>query len=111
MVNQLVYKVLVEVAGARRTISFAELGRMANMTIGGDGNDAMILDMVLETICVNEVTDGRPLLPVVVVHPEHDMPGARFFKYAKQRNLQTADDRTFFASELKRVHDYWSEGE
>ena len=51
---------------------------------------------------------GRPLLPIVVVRGDNNMPGGGLFKYAKRKKLQKGDDLTFFATELRRVYDYWA---
>jgi hypothetical protein len=110
MVNPVVYDKLVQVAKARRTITFRELGQVADMLLDSD-DDTKMLGLILDGIADQEVREGRPLLPVLVVNESNNMPGAGLFKYAKRRNLQKGDDLTFFATELKRVYDYWAQAE
>jgi hypothetical protein len=110
MVNPVVYGKLVQVAKARQTITFRELGQVADMLLDSS-DDTKMLGLVLDHIADQEVREGRPLLPVLVVNESNNMPGAGLFKYAKRRKLQKGDDLTFFASELKRVHDYWGRTE
>jgi hypothetical protein len=107
MVNPVVFAKLVEVAKARRTIPFTELAQVADMSLTSD-DDTKMLGLILDHIADQDVREGRPLLPVLVVNPSNNMPGAGLFKYAKRKKLQKGDDLTFFATELKRVYDYWA---
>jgi hypothetical protein len=108
MVNAAVYEKLIEVARSRKTISYGELGRVADQTIESD-DDIKQLGFLLDEIADQEVAAGRPLLAVVVVSEKTNMPGGGLFKYAKRKKLQKTDDMTFFVTELKRVYDHWSE--
>jgi hypothetical protein len=110
VVNAAVYRKLVEVAKAKGTVQFVELAAVADMPLDGD-EDAAALGRVLDEIAEQEVTAGRPLLPVLVVHGSRNMPGAGLFKFAKRKKLQKGDDLTFFATEMARVHAYWKDAE
>jgi hypothetical protein len=108
VVNSAVYRKLIEVAKSKITVQFSELAAVADMPLDGDG-DAVALGHVLDEIAEQEIAAGRPLLPVLVVHGTRNMPGAGFFKFAKKKKLQKCDDLTFFATEMARVHAYWSD--
>jgi len=108
MVNATVYTKLIKVAKARKTIPVGELAKTADILVERS-DDMKILGLILDQIADQEVTEGRPLLPVVVVRETDNMPSARLFEYAKRKGLQKTDDLTFFAAELKRVHDHWAQ--
>ena len=107
--NAAVYEKLVQVAKARTTIAYGELAKVADLSLGGD-EDLKSLGLLLDEIADQEIAAGRPLLPVVIVR-ENKMPGAGLFKYARRKKLQKTDDLTFFATELKRVYEYWAAAE
>lgn len=107
MVHRAVYRKLIEVAKARQTIPFVELGQVADMTLESEA-DTKTLGLILDNIADYEVAGGRPLLPVLVVNRSDNMPGAGLFEYAKRKKLQTGDNVTFFATELIRVYDHWA---
>jgi hypothetical protein len=107
MVNAPVYEKLVQVAKARKTIPYGDLAKVADVLVESS-DDMKILGLILDQIADQEVAEGRPLLPVVVVGEASNMPGAGLYRYAKRKGLQKTDDLTFFAAELKRVHDYWA---
>ncbi len=110
MVNAAVFEKLVQVAKAKTTIPFVELAQLADMTLEIEG-DVAAMARVLDEIAESDVAAGRPLLAVLVVHGTKNMPGGGFFKFAKKKKLQKTDDLTFFATELKRVYDYWANKE
>jgi hypothetical protein len=110
MTNEAVYQKLVQVAKARKSIAYGELAQTADVSI--DGDDAMkVIGDILDAIADQEVAAGRPLLPIVVVSGKTNMPGGGLFKYAKRKKLQKGDDLTFFATELRRVYDFWEKAE
>lgn len=106
IVNTAVYDKLVEVAKARKLISYVELGRLADISFDTEVG-VKILGLVLDIIADQEVQEGRPLLTIVAVGPDN-RPDTRFFDYARKARVQQTDDETFFATELKRVYDYWA---
>ncbi len=107
MINAAVYEKLIEVAKSRGTITFADVGRVADMSLDGDG-DIKALGFVLDEIADQETAAGRPLLPVLVAHGTNNMPGAGLFEYARRKGLQKTDDLTFFATERNRVYAHWA---
>lgn len=107
MVNAGVRAKLIEVAKAKKTISYSELGQAGDLSL--DGNDDMKgLGFALDEIADAEIAAGRPFLPVVVVSGKTGFPGAGLFKYAKRKKIYKGDDVTFFATELKRVYEFWA---
>jgi hypothetical protein len=110
MTNTAVYDKMVQVAKARKTISYRELAKAADLSLESD--EAMkALGFILDEIADQEVAAGRPLLPVVVVRESRNMPGGGLFKYARRKRLQKTDDLTFFAAELDRVYAYWAQAD
>ncbi len=106
MINTAVYEKLIQVAKARKTIGYIELGKIADVTVDGE-DGARDLGFLLDAIADQEFAAGRPLLAVVVVSEKTNMPGGGLFKYARRKGLQKTDDLTYFATELNRVYDYW----
>ena len=110
MVNTTVYRKLVEIAKARGTVQFTELARLADMPLEAEG-DVAAMGRILDEIAEADVAAGRPLLAVLVVHGDRNMPGAGLFRFAKKKKLQKGDDLTFFVTEMARVHEYWKDKE
>ena len=77
MVNDAVLQKLIQVAKAKSTIQFVELGKVADMVLDNDG-DIAALGHILDAIAEEDVAAGRPLLPVLVVHGTRNMPGIGF---------------------------------
>ena len=95
--NQAIYERLKEVARAKEVINYSEI--MPNRRVIG---------RILEEICRYEVQRGHPMLAAVVVRKDTRMPGKAFFDLAHRLDTYTGnDDRTFWKSELSRVHNYW----
>lgn len=105
--NAAVYDKLIEVAKARKTIAYGDLATAANLTIGDDGARKSI-GFMLDEIAEHELAAGRPLLPIVVIREDNNMPSSGLFRFARAKKLQKSADITFFATELKRVYDYWA---
>ncbi len=108
MVNsKVVYDCLVETAQAGKTISYHRVAQLMNLN-AEDACDRLVIGRVLDEISCGENAKGRPLISAVVVLPEIGYPGKGFFLLARELGLNTyCDDRSFFAHELRRVHDYW----
>jgi hypothetical protein len=107
MVNEAVYRKLIETAKAKTTIQFSELACIADMPLEAEG-DVAAMGRILDEIAELDVAEGRPLLAILVVHGTRNMPGAGLFRFAKKKKLQKGDDLTFFATEMSRVHAYWA---
>ena len=106
IVNTAIYDKLVEVAKARKTVTYEELGRLADISFETEVG-VKILGLALDIIADQERGEGRPLLTIVANAANH-RPDARLFEYARRTNVQQTDDLTFFATELQRVYDYWA---
>ena len=103
-----VYNRLIEVAQMRRTTSYTDVAALLHLDAEIPG-DRMEIGRILDEISCNENAQGRPLISAVVVLPEIGYPGKGFFLLARELGLNLyCDERSFFAYELKRVHDYWS---
>ena len=64
----------------------------------------------LNQIGEQETANGRPLLTAVVVSKDKRVSGEGFFVLARQSRLfNNTDSRTFWESELKKVHNFWSQ--
>jgi hypothetical protein len=107
--SKVVYNRLVEIAQAGKTISYHGVAQWMDLN-ADDPCDRMMIGHVLDEISCGENAQGRPLISAVVVLPEIGYPGKGFFLLARELGLNTyCDDRSFFAHELRRVHDYWKQ--
>ncbi|MBI4524721.1 MAG: hypothetical protein HY695_13030 [Deltaproteobacteria bacterium] len=107
-INAEIYEQLKEVATRKSTTTYGEIAPLIglDMTEAADRNR---LGNLLGEISTLEHRNGRPLLSVVVVHRDNNMPGNGFFKLARRLGAYTGrDDFEFFIHELKRVHDHWA---
>lgn len=112
MSHAAVYARLARTAKERKTISYGELGAVADVSLDSD-DDIKTLGFILDEIADQERSAGRPFLPVVVVSGKTGMPGGGLFKYAVQKGLQPKkmDNLTFWTTELKRVYEFWATAE
>jgi len=106
--NQVVYDKLVAVARERSLITYAALGRAAGIDVNYLPDlDALV--KILEEIAVHEMQAGRPLLVVLVIREDTNMPAKGLFKFAKKSGVQKEkDDIAFFTKELARVYEEWT---
>jgi len=107
-VNQAVYDRLVAVAKAKSLITYADLGKVAGLDVSNISDlDALVA--ILEEIALYEIHAGRPLLVVLVIREDINMPAKGLFKFAKQHGIQQdKDDVVFFMKELSRVYQHWA---
>lgn len=71
---------------------------------------AVLVGLKLDEVNRIEHAAKRPLISAVVIGKENNMPGAGFFVCARELGVYAGkDDLAFWVSELKRVHDYWSQ--
>ena len=95
---------LIRVAKARQTITYGDLASRVGLSF------PLQLAPHLNQIGEQETANGRPLLTAVVVSKDKRMSGEGFFALARQSRLSNnSDPRTFWESELNKVHNYWSE--
>ena len=105
MEHDSLYQHLVEVARSRRerTISYTEAGK----TIGLAANDRDLFDH-LDEINRFERRQGRPMLSALVVGRQTGIPGAGFFRLAREWGINIRNERRFWRSELKRLRRHWN---
>jgi hypothetical protein len=102
-----IYRKLIEVAQAGKLITYSELAGSAGLTVGDKGQMKQ-LSKALEQIALAEVAGGKPLLMVVVIREDTNMPGGGLFKFAKDHGLMgKMDELTFFTTELQKVYQIW----
>lgn len=98
---------LVEVARARRTITYSEVARWAGLDLGNDEVRRCLLD-ILNWLSEDEFRAGRPFLSAVVVNAKTQQPGAGLTSLAVKLNLTDRSDRAFPKRELRRLHEFWA---
>ena len=99
---------IVKVAQNGDVITYSEAARRAGIDTNLDGWNWRIRD-TLDTISRREHSNGRPLLSGVVINKATGMPGAGFFKLAKDLSLYDGgDDLEYWSKELHRVYAYWA---
>ncbi len=95
------------VARAGQKVTYNDLAA----AVGWDMDDpatAREVAGILRAISSAEHVAGRPLLSVVVVGAKTGRPGKGFFKLAQRLGrYDGAADGTFFAQELRRIHEHW----
>ncbi|MDE0608417.1 MAG: hypothetical protein OXH77_00705 [Anaerolineaceae bacterium] len=104
---------LIRRACARRTISYSELARR----VGLPPQRYVLmrqLPRLVEAINADEVSDGWPLLGALVVRKADGLPGAGFFRHARELGRLAPDasraaERTFHERELQRIFSAWAE--
>jgi hypothetical protein len=107
MIHAAVHARLIQAARARTTVTYGELGRLADLAADRP-DDMKILGLLLDTIADHESGEGRPLLTAVAVEDESAAPGARFFRHARRRGDQEVDDGALLAAERARGYEHWS---
>ncbi len=108
IIGQAVHDKLVSVARAKGLVSYTELGHVADLDVA-DRAQLDQLVKILDEIALREVHAGRPLLPVVVIRADLQMPSKGLFKFAKKHGLmKDGDEIGFFSKELARVYAAWA---
>ena len=102
-----IYDHLKSVAKKQDYTTYTDIAPMAGLDMGLDCDRAKIGE-ILGEISTAEHKQGRPLLSVVVIHRDNNIPGPGFFKLAKQLGqYKASNDLLFFVDQLRRVHDHW----
>ncbi len=102
--HEAIYEKLKEVARAKQTITYDDIGRVARL----GGHDPQLWQM-LDEINRHEHQQGRPMLSAVVIVQADKLPGGGFFKLARELGVYRGEnDSAFFGYELCKVHSYWS---
>ena len=110
MVNEKVYKKLIEVAKRESTITYSDLNNECDLNIIFEGDKGgKEIGEILGEISKREFENKRPLISAVVVmkgsHPPN--PSHGFYTLAEELNLIKEKKEIFYAKELKKVFDYW----
>lgn len=72
--------------------------------------DSLALHHMLDEISMEEDSQGRGMLSVIVVQKDGEMkPGSEFFDLAKKLGRDTSDTIRCWAEELRRVSFHWPE--
>ena len=105
--NEDIYSELQRIARDDGYVIYSEIAPLAHLNMSNP-SDRDRIGQLLDEINRHEYSMGHPLLSAVVIHKENNMPGAGFFKLARELGLYTGnDDLKFFLDELKRVHAFW----
>lgn len=105
--NQILYAHLCEAARRGRVTRYSEVAPLVglDMALSEDRNH---ISALLDEISRHEHQLGHPLLSVVVIHMEDNIPGNGFFTLAQALGQFDGRDRfMYFVEELRRVHDHW----
>ena len=106
--HQAIYEELKRVAARATTVTYSEIAPLADLDME-DPSHRDEIGQLLGEISEYEHGMNKPLLSVVVIHRDDNMPGPGFFKLAKRLRLYDGrDDLKFFLDELKRAHAAWA---
>jgi len=105
--NEKIYDRLKQTAKAGLVTTYSEIAPLAGLDMGRQDDRNKIAE-ILGEISTHEHRQGRPMLSVVVIHKENNIPGQGFFTLARELGLFGDDNEfMFFVRELRRVHDFW----
>jgi hypothetical protein len=106
--NETLFRDLIEVARARRTITYQEAAEVVRLDLRSSGQRAE-LSAMLRAISLHEHQQGRPLLSVVVVSEATNFPGRGFFRLLESLCFTIKDtEEAVYERELSRVHEHWA---
>ncbi|WJV23175.1 MULTISPECIES: hypothetical protein [Pseudomonas] len=90
-------------------ISYSDL--VAQLPLAIDPSDPR-LSLLLDEISVEEYSEGRGFLTVLVVHKHGDIkPGTGFYKMARKCGEEFDDEDAFHIRALEEVTRYWTGNE
>jgi hypothetical protein len=98
--------ILIGVAKSGQLITYSELTAM--LQTASIHYHSQVLVRLLTDIGMEEAAAGRPSLPSLVVSKQTGMPGAGYF-YVDVGEEYIANPEAYWAEEVKRTHDYWSQ--
>jgi len=110
MINQILYKKLIETAKVKTTIYYGEVANICNLDLNDPNDRHNVLCEMLGDISTYEHENKRHMLSVVVVlkNIKPRIAGSGFFELAIELGKkQNQTNEEFFRDELKRVYDYW----
>ncbi len=104
---------LIEVAQAKKTITYADLVAVCHLQLDLRLDHARAeLGRILGDISRAEYEQGRPLLSVVAVLAETHLPSEGFYRLAEQLGLGTAKrlrQNLFGEREMAKCFEFWGE--
>lgn len=99
--------VLIDVATRQETITYGALAQRAKLAWSNQvARDRKLLGQLLGEVSKQEYERGRPLITAVVVYKGSGVPGPGFYQMTDALALPRSHQ--FWASELRRTHDFWS---
>lgn len=99
--------ILVERARERHTITYGVLARAigaARLQPRSRGFTAL-----LGAACAFEDSEGRPMIGSLVVKKDTGIPGAGYFRVARDLGHDVGDERAFWQAEVENVYTFWAE--
>ena len=106
---QVVYERLTELARARRTTTYSELGDLVGLDMSTEVGRIRIAQ-ILDDINWYESMENRPMLSSVVILKNENRPGNGYFECARTLGKYRGnDDLAFWSSELSEVYNNWGE--
>jgi len=112
MINKKVYNKLIEIARAKKTITYSELSEECGLFLDFDNiNDRNKISSILGEISKYEVKKGGPMLSSLVVlknsHPQK--PAFGFYTYADELEVRKKgeSDQQLFWRQLKECYKHW----
>jgi len=105
--HQAIYERLKSVARAGAYVTYTDIAPLAGLDMSNP-DDRNKIGELLGEISIHEHQQGHPLLSVIVIHRENNIPGHGFFQLARELNLYSGrDDLLFFIQEFERVRHFW----
>ena len=107
--RQAIYDKLKEMARQQQLTTYKELAAAVGLDWNKDYGQCRQIFSILRDICTAEVEQGHPMLSAIVVSQDTGMPGAGFFKLARELGCyQGGTDNSFWLDERDAVWDFWS---
>jgi hypothetical protein len=107
--DEKLHKHLIDVAKAGQVTYYSEIAPMLGLDMS-HAPDRDRISQILDGISSHEHQQGHPLLSVVVIHRQDNMPGHGFFTLAERLHVKKEKDNfLFYIQELRSVHDFWKQ--
>ena len=105
--NEELHNRLVSVARSGGYATYSEIAPLLGLDMASPA-DRTEIGRLLGEVSVFEHQLGHPLLSVIVIHRDNNIPGPGFFQLAQDLGIYDGnDDLLFFVREFQRVRDYW----
>lgn len=107
-IPSVLYAELIRLARLRSTTTYKEIAFHCGLE--NQGLRFGPLAKMLTAVNERELERPAPLLAAVVINKALKLPGAGFFKFARERGLfDGADEWGFWEQERDRLQDYWTQ--